>query len=204
MASSDELMLRAVQGDNAALEALLRDAAPQVRCRVESRIPKKWQALLDAEDILQVTYLEAFLRIRDFIPKGEGAFLPWLARIADNNLLDAIRALQRAKRPPAERRVRPADVASVVLYEEVMRTNSTASRQLVRKEAHEALETALNNLPADYARVVKRYDLDGISVGALAKELKRSEGAVYMLRARAMDRLRELLSAHASITKGSA
>ena len=193
MPPSDECVQRAIRGDNDALETLLRDVAPQVHARIAVRIRPIWQSVLDAEDILQVTYLEVFLRVRNFEPRGDGAFLAWVTRIAENNLLDAIRALKRAKRPPIERRVRPTDDVSVVLYEQVMRTSSTASRHLARNEALHALEQGLQNLPADYAQVVRRYHLDGVPVGEVAKELKRSEGAVYMLLARALDRLRELL-----------
>ena len=200
MPPSVERVLCAILGDNDALETLLRDVTPQVHARIASRIRPIWQSVLDVEDILQVTYLEAFLRIRDFEPKGDDAFLAWVTRIADNNLLDAIRALERAKRPPAERRVRPKDDASVLLYEQVMRTTSTPSRHLARNEAHHALEQALQNLPADYAHVVRRSHLDEVPVGEVAKELKRSEGAVYMLCARALDRLGELLCTDQSKT----
>ncbi len=193
MPSSDERVPRAIRGDNDALETLLRDVTPYVRARIAARIGPIWQSVLDVEDILQVTYLEVVLRVRDFEPRGDGAFLAWVTRIAENNLLDAIRALKRAKRPPAERRVCPTDDASVVLYEQVMRTTSTPSRHLARNEALNALEQALRDLPEDYAQVVRRYHLDGVPVGEIAKELKRSEGAVYMLCARALDRLRELL-----------
>ena len=195
MPPSDERVLCAIRGDNGALETLLRDVTPQVHARIASRIRPILQSALDVEDILQVTYLEIFLRVREFEPKGDNAFLAWVTRIAETNLLDAIRDLKRAKRPPAERRVRPTDDASVVLYEQVMRTTSTPSRHLARNEAYHALEQALQQLPADYANVVRRNHLDGVPVGEVAKELKRSEGAVYMLRARALDRLRELLSA---------
>ena len=50
---------------------------------------------------------------------------------------------------------------------------------------------ALGSLPGDYEKVVRMYDLEGRPIGEVAAELGRSEGAVYMLRARAHDRLRE-------------
>ncbi len=51
----------------------------------------------------------------------------------------------------------------------------------------------LAKLPPDYATVIRLYDLQGKPIAEVAADLGRSEGAVYMLRARTHDRLRELL-----------
>ena len=42
---------------------------------------------------MQVTYLEAFLRVTDFVPTGPNSFRLWLTRIAENNLRHYSRAL---------------------------------------------------------------------------------------------------------------
>ena len=55
------------------------------------------------------------------------------------------------------------------------------------------LKAAIDQLPKDYRRVVQLYDLDGLAAAEVARQMDRSDGAVYMLRARAVDRLRELL-----------
>jgi DNA-directed RNA polymerase specialized sigma24 family protein len=54
----DEEVCAAVAGDGKALTALLRDCGPLVRQRLS--ISPVWQATLDLEDVMQVTYLEAF------------------------------------------------------------------------------------------------------------------------------------------------
>ena len=56
-----------------------------------------------------------------------------------------------------------------------------------------AIEAALAKLLPSYAKVVRRCGVEGRAVAEVAAELGRSSGAVYMLRARALDRLRELL-----------
>jgi len=48
-------------------------------------------------------------------------------------------------------------------------------------------------LPPDYEKVVRLYDLQCKSAVEVAAELGRSEGAVYMLRARAHERLKQEL-----------
>ena len=72
-------------------------------------------------------------------------------------------------------------------------TVTSPSKAAVGEEIKSALGAVLGRLPPDYATVIKLYDLQGRSASELAQELGRSEGAIYMLRARAHDRLRDLL-----------
>jgi DNA-directed RNA polymerase specialized sigma24 family protein len=55
------------------------------------------------------------------------------------------------------------------------------------------LQEAIKALPDIYAKVVRMYDLEGRAVAEVASSLGRSEGAVYMLRARAHERLHEIM-----------
>ena len=47
--------------------------------------------VLDIEDAMQVTFMEAFLRIGKFAGSDSRTFSAWLGRIAENNLCDGIR-----------------------------------------------------------------------------------------------------------------
>lgn len=157
--------------------------------------------MLDADDIMQVTYMEAFLRMSAFQPRANdpgGSFLAWISHIAENNLRDAIRELERAKRPNPKRRVEShgtggGDQSYVALVELLGTTMTTPSLNAHRGEVKSALECALEKLPADYAKVVRECDLRGTPVPDVAKEMGKSAGAVYMLLARAHDRLKDIL-----------
>ncbi len=190
--TDDELIARSVGGDNDALAELLERYDGLVRRGL--RIARKWRAVLDLDDVMQVTYLEAFGRIGRFTPAGSAAFLKWLTRIAENNLRDAARGLGRAKRPPPEGRVVPTgvdDPAGVLTY--LVETCSTPSRFARRGESKRILEEAIGRLPQDYQTVIQRYDMQGQSAAEVAAAMGRTQGAVYMLRARAHDQLREIL-----------
>ncbi len=191
--SDSSVIARAVEGDRDALTTLLRKYGPRLRQHL--RISRTWRSWLDAEDVLQVTYLEAFLRIKQLISREPAAFAGWLRTIAENNLRDAIRELGRGKRANPRRRVRPPtfDESSVMLLEKVARTSMTASRIAAGKEAQEALGQAVAQLPQTYRKVVELYDLEGKSPAEVSRALGRSAGAIHMLRARAHDRLREIL-----------
>ena len=101
----------------------------------------------------------------------------------------------RQKRPQPRDRIREGENGDSVagLAELVGATLTTPSRRVRKDEARSALLDAIDALPKDYATVIRLYDLDGQSVDETAKALCRSQGAVFMLRARALERLRGLL-----------
>src|SRR5262245_35309763 len=95
----------AVNGDAAALRTLLERYGAQVAGEIRPQIGRAWQSALDADDVMQVTYIEAFLQIGSLTARDPAGFLGWLRRIAQHNLRDAIKELDRKKRPPPAKRV---------------------------------------------------------------------------------------------------
>lgn len=200
------LLQRAVEGDSVALRALLEAFGGKVRQRLAGRIDKRYRALLDEDDVMQVTYLEAFLHIDQLTARDTPAFVAWLTRIAENALRDALRGLSRQKRPDPVRRVlSPAGVDSYIgLLECLGVTTTTPSREVARQDVTSILDTAIQRLPADYQKAVRLYDLEGHSVAEVAQLMGRSPGAVHMLRARAHDRLRLELGGSSQLFTNSA
>src|SRR5690606_1098205 len=130
------------------------------------------------------TYLAVFFRIGTFDPDGSASFPTWLARVAENNLKDAIRGLSRQKRPQPQNQITPAahDDSMVGLFDQLGGFSSTPSRQIGRREITSLLEQAIQSLPEDYARVIRMYDLEGAPIAEVAKAMGRSPGAIHMLR----------------------
>jgi len=193
MLAEDALLANATSGDDQALRALLERHGPEIRRGLS--IGNKWRSVLDPEDVMQVTYVEAFLQIDRFTPQGPGSFPAWLRRIAQNNLRDAIKALEREKRQPPGKRVESpgSEDSFVALHELLGATSTTPSRVVAGEEIKGVLEAAIAKLPPNYARVIRLYDLEGKSGPEVAAAMGRSRGAVVLLRIRAHDRLRELL-----------
>src|SRR5262249_11108323 len=152
-------------GDKAALSTILERAGVQLQSELEARISPIYRGLLDADDVIQATFLEAFLRVQSFKPTGPGSFLSWLRRISDNNLRDAIRELERDKRPPPAKRVTASasEDSYALLLETIAGTTTTASRAMARGEVKVLLDQALAKLPPDYRQVLKLYELEGLS-----------------------------------------
>ena len=190
----DTLIANAVSGDIDAMTRLLNHHGPGVERSLS--IGREWRSVLEPADVMQVTYLEAFIQITRYDPARSEPFRSWLQRIAENNLRDAVRGLQRQKRPQPSQRVYPMaaghDTESSLL-DLLGISSTTPSRHADRRERSSRLEAALSALPDDYGRAVRLYDLQALPIEAVAKQMGRSPGAVHMLRARAHERLKDLL-----------
>ena len=193
--SEEDLIQLAVAGNDDALGTLLQQAAPRLRNHLEPRLPRRHQAVISVEDILQVTFLEAHLDARHLKGDNADSFFGWLVRIANNNLLDAVRELEAKKRPNPANRIEAAQSTrtAVDFIQELCGKDSTPSRQAARAEQVDVIGAALGQLPPDYEQVVRLYDLQCKPVAEVATMLGRTEGAVFMLRARAHERLKILL-----------
>lgn len=203
MGSPDpQLLAQVVRGDETALSELLAHFGPIVRR--ELRIEPRWQSLVDADDVMQVTYLEAFLQIRKFQSGSLEGFSAWLRRIAENNLKDAIRDAARGRRHGNHAKGESSGDPYVGLFDYVGGTTTTPSRAASRREIRQVVEDALRALPEPYGRVLRLCELEGKSGNEAAESLGRSHGAVRMLLCRARERLREVLGSGSAFFSDSA
>jgi len=193
--SRADQLREAAAGDAGALRALLEAYGPPVWTEIDRDIGAVWRSSIDADDVMQITYLEAFLRIDKMTATDGATFKAWLRRIAQNNLRDAIKELDRQKRPSPTKRVNASagEDSYVTLVERLVQTSVTPSRHVARHEVAAVIDAALDHLPPDYAKVIRLYDLQTREIAEVAKEMQRSPGAIHMLRARAHERLRVLL-----------
>lgn len=204
-ATDDELLNAAVAGDRDSLVALLERHASSVRHHLSGTIPQRHQGILSEDDVMQQTYADAFLAIGRFRSQGDGAFGGWLRTLARRNLLDALEMLDADKRGGGRHRVEAGkgDESFVELYEIVGATSSTPSRNVAGEEARRAIEQAMKELPDTYRKLIQLYDLEDKPVEEVAKALNRSTGAVYMLRARAHRKLRDIMGNASRFLSGS-
>jgi len=193
-AEEHDTLQRAMAGDAAALTRLLEVHGPTVRGRIAADMPRRWQAVLSVDDVLQQAYTDAFLAIRRFIPHGDGAFLAWLTKLAKNAMLDAIDMLNAAKRGGERRQVMADPERSLTaLFDAVVGASQTPSQVVAGGEALSAMRRALETLPPVYRTVIDLYDLQEKSADDAAAAIGKSVGAMYMVRARAHRRLAEIM-----------
>lgn len=202
--SEISLIDRAVNGDEEALTELLERFGPTVRQSLARSLPHRWQAVLSVDDVMQETYIDAFLDIGHFEPRGVGSFVAWLQTLARRNLLDALRMLEAEKRGRNRRSIKPesAEGSLLALAEQLGTTNATPSRHAAKREAGGKLQDAIQRLPETYRYVVEQYDLIGRPVDEIAAALSRSPGAVFMLRSRAHRQLGALMGTPSQFLSG--
>lgn len=193
--SDDDLLRRATIGDGEALATLLVRYGPSIRSDVAGRIPGRLRSLLSDDDVMQQTYADAFRSIGGFVSQGDGSFARWLATLARCNVRDAVKMLEAQKRGGRSRRASQpgSGDSSMLLLEELATTGTSPSQHAARAEAWADIETAIGSLPPQYAQVVQLYDIEGRPIDEVAIVMERTSGAVYMLRARALDQLHDLL-----------
>jgi len=199
--TQNDRLKKAIAGDRKSFELLLAEVGSEVRNTLS--ITEKWRSVLDADDVMQVTYMEAFMRVGRFSGDDVGAFRAWLRQIAQNNLRDAIKGLERDKRPPPGKRVQPAaDKSYVALYDLVGTISGTPSKVAAANEIQSCIEAALAKLPPDYAKVIRLFDLEGLSGPEVGKAIGRSRGAAFMLLARAREKLADVIGSESQFFSG--
>ncbi len=192
--TEDELISKAVGGDQQSLECLLFDYYDRLLALIAMKIPASRQARISPEDVLQQTFADVYVEIRAFEPRGAEAFYRWLATIANHRLLDAIKAQDAVKRGGGRVAISGApqqNADSVVdLIDLLSAADMTASRIVARHEAAGALQVGLAGLQEDYRRAIQLHHIEGLEVAQVAEIMDRSPRAVRHLCSRGLKELR--------------
>jgi RNA polymerase sigma-70 factor, ECF subfamily len=191
-----QLAAKAVAGDEVALSTLLFSHHERLVAEIGSKLPRDLQGSVSAEDVVQEAYVVAFQRIASFNPQDHERFYPWLAAIARNRLMDAVKAQRAAKRGGGRVAVtgeQTDDEEMVQLLEVLAVHTKTPSRSAADHEAARAVERALGDLSEDYKEALRLRYLEALPVAQIAARLNRSEGAVHMLCHRGLQAMRVAL-----------
>lgn len=139
----------------------------------------------DAEDIVQLVFLNAYTAICDGrVPRQE---LPWLFRITRNACLNKIRSQQR----------RPTDTLDGI----DVASTETVERQLDQRLHVTALRAAIERLPEQQRTAIVMRELQGASYLEIANAMRTTTGAVESLIFRARRQLSQTI-AHAGAARG--
>lgn len=208
---SDDQMLaavkRAVSGDTTALTLVLMNLHADLCAYLNPRIPPALRGQLDAEDVLQQTYVQVFRHVARFVPRDPDAFRRWVCTIALRRLRNEICKLRTAKRGGGARavdgRLEQRD-SWIGLIELLSAPGRSPSRCAARAEAVAAVESALSTLPEHYQQAIRLVYLQGWSVAAAATQMNKTERAIHGLCRRGLDLLRSRMgSASGFLSSGS-
>jgi len=188
-------LARARRGDGAAREQLFAACRSYVatvaRCHLQRGLVRR----VDASDIVQQSLLEAHRGFHRFAGESPAQWLAWLRGIATHNALDAARAHRVVARRDAGRE-QPLDGGSAAAaFGPVTDSRSSPSQRLLRWERELELAAAIDQLPDDQRRVVELRNIERLPFEEVARRMDRSAGACRMLWMRALENLRDRLSA---------
>ena len=165
--TSVELLRRAREGDDGALDRLLERYLPPFRAWASRRFPRWARDGLDTDDLVQDTLLQTIKHVRQFEPRHDGALLAYLRQALRNRIRDEIRRTQRrvppitldSKEPDARPSPLQVTLGNEVLerYEAALMRLGDADREaiLVRvelKQNWEEVAAVLDKPSADAAR----------------------------------------------------
>ncbi len=145
---------------------------------------------LDAEDVLQNTFLKAFQHLKEF--EGRSSLSTWLYRIAANEALMLI----RRKRPEItfSDTAREDDLEADYEPSQFNDWSHLPEDEILTTETRQALDRAIQKLPDILRIVFILRDIEGLSIRETAETLNLTETTIKTRLLRARLRLRDELS----------
>lgn len=189
---SIDLVSKASEGDEGAIDALLARHLPRLRGFIRLNAGEHIQKKESVSDIVQSVCREVLQDLSDFSYEGEAAFRQWLFTMAMRKIIDRGRYYKAQKRDPG-REVQPGrDSEGAMEYAE-LGTLFTPSRDAMVQEEIDRIEQAFQGLPDHYRDVITMSRIFGYSNAEIGARLGKGEDAVRMLLARALTKLSGLL-----------
>lgn len=171
------LVRRSQDGDTAARDELFRRILPRLRHAVALRLGKRVREVVEDEDIVQETLLDAHTQLGAFVPRSDGALMHWLATIAENKIRSRVRR-EHAQKRDVGRNLQPvhnaeASLSSFLFVSQEPSPSSVAGG----RELEELLEEAILALDDRSRRAIDLRGLCGMSYEELAAEFGLADAA---------------------------
>jgi RNA polymerase sigma-70 factor, ECF subfamily len=169
------------------LDAALMSESPPVLADSFEQVVRQWETQVlrtgyrilgnwaDAEDVEQEVFLRLYRHGTDF--QNEAALRGWLYRVAVNLCLDRTRSSKRWEELP-----------------ELIAVDVSAEAAIISEQRKRTLMAALGSLPPRERAAVVLREIEGLSTAETAAILGSSEGTVRSQVAKAVGRLRSILS----------
>ncbi len=194
---TDELLARTANGDRAARDQLITRHRARLRKMVGYHLDRRMRARVDPSDVVQEVLAEASRKLPDYLRQRPLPFYPWLRQMAEAHLF----ALKRRHLRTQKRTVHREEPGILALPEEsaaelasrLVTSATSPSQRLLREEARQRVQAALEQLSSRDRQVLELRHLEQLSVAETAAVLGINEGAVKTRHVRALQRLRNLL-----------
>jgi RNA polymerase sigma-70 factor (ECF subfamily) len=192
------LIERARAGEPVARAQLLESFRNYLRLLAYTGLEEALRDKADPSDVVQETLLKAHANFCQFRGGNEAELAGWLRQILARNLTDLSRHYRQteARQVDRERSLEDLlDQSSLALGKLVAIGGPSPSENAQRRELSLVLADALADLSADYRNVIVLRSLEERDWEDVAGRMQRTSGAVRVLWARALTRLRPLIEA---------
>jgi RNA polymerase sigma-70 factor (ECF subfamily) len=189
-----KLIERIRNGDASAFEELFKRHRGRLHKAIAIRMDRRVAARVDASDILQETYLEAFRRFPNYLRGESMPFNLWLHWIAREKVIGFHRRHLGAGKRAVQHEVplMPADSSAEFVSGLIGRLPSP-SQELAKAELAERLRLALGQLSDDERDLILWRHFEQLNAHDVALLLKITEAAANKRYIRAVERLRKIL-----------
>ena len=192
---TQDLLYRARGGDQSAFEELFKRHRGRLRKAIAMRIDRRLAARVDASDVLQETYLEAFRRLPKYLRQEEMPFYLWLLWIAREKVLALHRRHLGAEKRAVthEAPLLPVDSSATFVSFVIAGREPSPSQALAKTELAERLRLALGRLDEDERDLILWRHFEQLCARDMAQLLQISQAAASKRYIRAVERLRTIL-----------
>jgi RNA polymerase sigma-70 factor (ECF subfamily) len=196
----DDLLRQAREHGAEAVGELLETYRSYLSLLARLHVDRRLECKVDADDLVQETFLQAHQALGQFRGTSEAEFVEWLRKILATRLANQVRRFYGARRRDvrlerqldAELRKSSRSIAGALV-----KTHSTPSEKAARREQAVLLAEALQQLPPDHREVIVLHHLQGLTLPEVAQRMGRSAGSVEKLWMRALAQLRRALGGSA-------
>jgi RNA polymerase sigma-70 factor, ECF subfamily len=181
--TDSQLVELVLAGDEAAFENLF-DRYKRLVASIAGRYFRQPEQI---EEIIQISFAQAFFQLRYFRGIQDYSFPSWLGKIAANACLDLLR---RQKRKPENLLCELSEPEAEMLLRDGANNGKSPENALVERDLAEKL---LSRLSAEDRAVLQMLDAEEMSVGEVAEITGWSKSKIKIRAFRARASLRKIL-----------
>jgi RNA polymerase sigma-70 factor (ECF subfamily) len=194
-----ELLARAANGDETAVNELFSRYRKRLTQMVRLRLNRRLKSRVDDSDILQETYLEAAKRLPNYLVNQPLPFFLWLRQITGEKIIDVHRRHLGAKMRSAGHEISlhhgpmPA-ASSASLAGRLMGRLTSPSQAAIKGEIRKCVQDVLNSMEPIDREILTLRHFEHLTNVEVAETLGINESTTSSRYLRALKRLKDELS----------
>ena len=196
---TDRLLQQVAEGSPQEWGTLLERHRLRLRRMIALRLDRRLQGRVDASDVIQEAFLEASLRLPDYLREPSMPFFLWLRFLTGQKLLELHRHHLGAQMRDAGREVSLyrgslPGASSAALAAQLLGHDTRPSEAAIRAERKIRLQEALNSMDPLDREVLALRHFEQLNNAETAQALGLGESAASKRYVRALKRLKEILT----------